>query len=286
MSPTDKSQRIRAGLLLCITTLLWSTGGVLIKWISLPPLAIAGMRSAIAVPVLLLFYRRGNLTFSKAQIAASVFYAANVILFVVSTKMTTAANAIILQYTAPVYVALLSYFILSERIKKVDWIFIAVVLAGMCLFFGGKLSRGVYLGNVLAIVSGVFFALYIIYMRKQKDGHPIGSALLGIVITAVVLSPFMFKSMPDRSSWIGLILLGAFQLGLSHALYSIAVKRVTALESIMIPMTEPVLNPIWVFFFIGEVPSKWAIAGGVVVIMSVVWHSLMRLSKNSSDVSG
>jgi drug/metabolite transporter (DMT)-like permease len=275
-----------AYLLLLSTTLLWSTGGVLVKWISCDPMTIAGMRSLLAIPMLLLFFRGNRFTWSVAQIGAALCYAANVILFVVSTRLTTAANAIVLQYMAPVYVAIFSGVFLQERIRKIDWVVIVIALSGMCLFFKDKLTADNYLGNILAILGGICFGFYIIFMRMQKDAFPLGSVLLGNIIAAIIAMPFMFRSFPSAGSWGGLILLGVFQLGLSHALYSAAIKHVTAFASAMIFMIEPILNPLWVFLFLGELPGKWSAAGGVIVITSVVWYSLSRLSVNVSKAIG
>ena len=167
-----------------------------------------------------------------------------------------------------------------------DWVVILVALSGMCLFFKDKLSADNYLGNILAILGGVCFGFYIIFMRMQKDAFPLGSVLLGNIIAAIAAMPFMFRSFPSAGSWVGLVLLGVFQLGLSHALYSRAIKDVPAFGSSMVFMIEPILNPLWVFLFIGEVPGKWAMGGGVIVITSVVWYSLSRLKVNASNVIG
>ena len=202
MIKSEKRVSVKPELMLLITAVLWSTGGVLIKWVSWNPMAIAGMRSFLAIPILLLFFRRHYLTWSAAQIGASLCYGANVILFVVSMKLTTAANAIVLQYMAPVYVAIFSGIFLHERIKKLDWIVILVALSGICLFFLDKLTIENYLGNMLAILGGISFAFYIIFMRKQKGGFPLGSVLLGNIITVIVALPFMLKSLPNAASLI------------------------------------------------------------------------------------
>lgn len=277
------SFRLRPEYLLCMTALLWSTGGVLVKWITWEPMAIAGMRSAFAACVLQVAYRRGCLDFSVAQIAAAVFYAINVILFVLSNKLTTAANAIVLQYMAPVYVAIFSGYVLGERVRRLEWVFILAAFGGVCLFFLDGLSVEGFRGNILAIIGGVAFAFYIIFMRKQKRGNPLGSVLLGNIITVLVAMPFMRGLSFSDVNWTGLILLGVFQLGLSHVLYARAIKKVTAIKSAMIPMAEPVLNPLWVFLFLGEMPGKWAFCGGVVVIAAVMGFSWVSASAERVD---
>jgi len=269
-------KRTQAVFLLMATAVLWSLGGLLIKWVSLSPSAVAGYRSAIALPVLLLYFKRKALNFSAAQLIGGVSYAATVILFVHATKLTTAGNAILLQYTAPVYVALFSGWLLNEKIRWFDWAAIAAVLCGMSMFFMDQLSSGEMTGNILAILSGVSFASLILFMRKQKDASPAGSAILGNLLTALICLPWMVQSLPGEADWIVLMLLGVFQLGLSYICYAVAIKKVTAMEGILIPMLEPILNPLWTFIFLGERLGLWALIGGFVVILSILFRNVMN----------
>jgi drug/metabolite transporter (DMT)-like permease len=265
---------------LLLTALLWSFGGVLIKWVDLHPLAITGLRSAIAALVLLVFWRSLRFTWIWPQLSAAVAYTAVVCLFVTSTKLTTAANAILLQYTAPVFVALLSGWLLKEHIRWYDWLTIAVILVGMMLFFVDKLSAGGMAGNLLAIASGVAFATMIVLLRKQKDGSPLTSVFLGNVLTALVCIPWYGVKCPGAQDWLGLVLLGVFQLGLSYVFYTIAIKRVTALEGILIPIIEPVLNPLWVMLLIGETPAFFAVIGGTVIVVTVAIWSVAKVFRD------
>lgn len=274
---TQKSERKAAILLLIATAVLWSLGGMMIKLVDWNPLAIAGMRSAIALLLMIAVYRKFPVRWSLPQLGGAVAYTVTVILFVSANKLTTASNAILLQYASPVYVALLGSWLLKEKVTKRDWITIAFVLSGMFLFFFDGLSPRGLLGSILAILSGVSFAFLIVFMRMQKDGSPVESAMLGNLFTAIAGIPFMFSSMPSGKSWLGLILLGVFQLGLSYILYSIAIKNVTALEGILIPVIEPLLNPIWVMIAIGEVPGRWSLAGGAVVLSAVLIRCILPL---------
>jgi drug/metabolite transporter (DMT)-like permease len=262
-------ERYKAISFVMVAAILWSSGGLLIKWVSWSPIAIAGARSAIAALVLLVALRRPRLTFSSAQIYGAIAYTATVILFVLANKLTTAANAILLQYTAPVYTALFGAWFLGERATRFDWITILVVIGGMVLFFLDDLATGGFWGNVCAISSGVTFASFIVLMRRQKNESPLECVFLGNILTALIGFPFMFEAMPSASSWIGLVLLGVFQLGLSHALYAVAIKHVTALEAMLISVIEPILNPLWVFLIMGEAPGPWALVGGLIVLVSV-----------------
>ncbi len=275
-------KRTRAIIYLIITAVLWSLGGVLIKSVKWNPIAIAGARSAISSLLIIAYIRKPRFTWSSDQILAAIFYAGTVILFVSANKLTTAANAILLQYGAPIYVAILGSVILKEKTTLADWITIAVVIFGMFLFFLDELQPGNLFGNIVAILSGIAFALYIIFMRKQKDESPIESTLLGNILTAIIGLPFMLNSSPTGSSWIGIILLGTVQLGLSYILYSIAIKEVTALEAILIPIIEPILNPIWVFLVMGETPGRWAFIGGSIILISVILrYSIPTIKKKN-----
>jgi drug/metabolite transporter (DMT)-like permease len=271
-------------LLLIATAVLWSFGGILIKLVDWNPIAIAGMRSAIASLFILAIIKKPKIDWSPTQIGCAAAYAATVISFVAANKLTTAANAILLQYTAPIYVAIFSVWFLKERTKLIDWITIFFVIGGMLLFFIDNLTSGGYLGNMLAIFSGISFACLIMLMRKQKDTSPLESIFLGNVLTAIISLPFMFQSAPSLTSWIGLLILGVFQLGLSYVLYSAAIKHITALEASLIPVIEPVLNPVWVFLMIGEIPGTWAMIGGLVVISAITLRCvLLTIKSDTSD---
>jgi len=267
----------RAIFFLIITALLWSAGGLLIKMVAWNAIAIAGARSAIAALIIFAFRPKMSFNWKFPQLAGAFCYAGTVILFVAANKLTTAANAILLQYTAPIYVALLSYWFLRERITRSDFFTITTAFGGMILFFLDDLSAGGFWGNIVAILSGISFAGTALFLRKQKDHSPLESVFIGNILTFLIGFPFMWKSWPDASGWLSLVLLGVFQLGCSYILYAEAIKHVTALEGILIPVLEPVLNPVWVFLLIGETPGKWAIAGGVVVLVSVTLRCILAL---------
>jgi len=270
-----KNDRFRSILLLIIAALLWSLGGLLIKSVKWNAVAISGMRSLIASLLMLTIIRKPSLKFNRYKLGCAVFYTGTVLLFVLANKLTTAANAIILQYTAPIYVALLGAWFLKERTTVLDWTAIFLVIGGMLLFFIDDMSAGNLLGDILAILSGVCFAGMVLLLRKQKDESPLESVFWGNLLTAIIGLPFMFGSMPDTSSWIGLLLLGIFQLGISYILYTFAIKHVTALEATLIPVIEPILNPVWVFLALGEFPGPWAFVGGFIVLSAIVGRSVI-----------
>lgn len=270
--------------MLLATALLWSTGGLLIKLVDWHPVAISGMRSAIAaLTIFLVACRRPRFTWSAVQVGGALAYAGTVTFLVIATKMTTAANAILLQYTAPIYIAVLGYRFVKERSSKFDWLVVTLTMGGMFLFFIDDLTAGSLWGNTAGLLSGLSFGLFILCMRKQKDGSPIETVLLGNIITTLVCLPFMFTGAPDVSGWGALIPLGIFQLGFAYIIYSRAIKHVTALEGVLVPVIEPVFNPIWVFLFLGELPGFYSIIGGTVILCSITMLSIVKALSSSSS---
>lgn len=266
---------------LLLAALFWSLGGLLIKSADWPPLAVAGGRGIVAAIFLALTNRGLRFTFSPVQVTAAFAYAGCTVFFVTATKLTTAANAILLQYTAPVWIALFGAWFLGERASRTDWLTIAVVIGGMALFFADGLDFSSVLGNITGVLSGVCFAAMTIALRRQKDGSPVESIILGNLIAFVIGLPFMIGvPAPSPTGIAAIVALGIVQLGFSYWLYARAIRQVTALEAVIIPVIEPILNPVWVFLANGEKPSRWAFLGGIIVLSAVTLRaagSLRRL---------
>jgi drug/metabolite transporter (DMT)-like permease len=276
----------RSVTLLLAAALCWSLGGVLIKWVQWPPLAVASGRGLIAATFLaLVCFRRLHFTWSPVQLGAALAYALTTVTFVAATKLTTAANAILLQYTAPVWVALLGAWFLHEHPRRSDWGVMALVFAGMGVFLYDGLRLSGVLGILIAIGSGVTFAALVLLMRKQKDGSPIESVILGNLLAFLIGLPWLVDAPAlPIDSWVALFALGTVQLGLSYLLYAKAVKHVTALEAVLIPVIEPVLNPIWVMLALGEKPTGLALLGGAIVIGAVTWRAIASIRRPPPEV--
>ncbi|MCP5418882.1 MAG: DMT family transporter [Gammaproteobacteria bacterium] len=273
MNNTD-SARQWALLAIVTTAVLWSLGGVLIKAIDWHPAAIAGIRSAIAAVVLAcLFHRRLRFPRSPYIWAGALAYAIMMITFVAATKLTTAANAIFLQYTAPIYVALFSRWFLNEPVTRRDGMIIAATVFGMSLFFVDRLSFSGFWGNLAAIGSGVAFAWTCMLVRKAGEAS-VEPLLLGNILAALMGLPFIFGDGPGWSGWMLLLVLGVFQLGMAYACFSYAVRHLPALEITLISTIEPILNPIWVLLFLGEKPGIWAMVGGAIVLVCVTFKGV------------
>ncbi|MBL7987357.1 MAG: DMT family transporter [Chlorobi bacterium] len=259
----------------------WSFGGLWIKLISFDSLVIAGGRSAIAAVMIALLARGAS--WKKPTPAVwfgAIAYAGTVLLFVTATKLTTAANAILLQYTAPIHVALLSPWLLNERITRIDWLTVAAVMVGMSFFFLDQLSADGMAGNLLAIVSGVFFALTVIALRRDHaPGAALQMVLFGNILTALIGLPFAVGAVPQGNDLLYLALLGVVQLGLGYILFVRGVGKVSAIEGALIPMLEPLLNPVWVMLFYGERPSLLSLLGGAFVIAAVTGRGIYLARK-------
>jgi len=260
------------------TAFLWSIAGLFIKVIDWNPFAIAGARSLIASIVILGYLRRPRIHFSFPQIAAAVANAATMLLFVSANKTTTAANAILLQYLAPVFTVFAGAVLLKERAHWEHFVALPLVAASMLLMFFDDLGGGRLLGNVLGVLSAVTFSLYFVFMRMQKDGSPLESILLSHWITGgICILISFFLPVPDITpkSLAAIAVLGVVQIGLSAILFSIAIKGIPAVQANLIAVIEPVFNPVWVFFAIGESPGVHALAGGVIIIVAVTMASIV-----------
>ena len=276
-------ERTRALGLLLLAAFLWSLGGILIKLVHWHPMAIAGMRSAIAAVLIRVVFRRMSFTWSFYQVGGAVAYACTVLSFVVANKMTTAANVILLQYTAPIHAALFGAWFLRERATRLDWATILFALAGMALFFLDRLTTAGFWGNIVALGSGLSYGWLALFLRRQKSGSPMESVFLGNVLAALAGLPFMFGSVPGTSDWIGLLLLGVVQLGLPYILFAIAIRHVSAVEALLIPMIEPVLNPLWAFLFLAEVPGRMSLVGGLIILGSVIARGTIPLLREDPE---
>jgi drug/metabolite transporter (DMT)-like permease len=195
-------ERRKALIFLMLTAILWSTGGVLVKIMNWQPIAILGGRSLFTSLVFLIYLRRLPTSWNRWQLLAAGASILTQFLFVTSTKLTTAANAIFLQYTAPIYVVLLAAWFLREKPSRIDWISMFVIFVGLTLFFGDKLSTNGFYGNILAVLSGVTSAVMVVSFRAQKNGAPAESILIASLVTAILGFPFVLKEAWTVNNWL------------------------------------------------------------------------------------
>jgi drug/metabolite transporter, DME family len=261
---------------------LWSTGGLFIKATQLSAFELSFGRSLLAAITIAIFTRREGFGINKISAITSILYAALILLFVLATKLTTAANAIFLQYTAPVYVLILEPIFYKEKFRARDFVTVAVCVAGMSLFFVGKLRPEDVNGNLLALASGGCFALLFLLLRhsKARDVNRASSAIYGNLIAVAICAPAFLGAMQrgiGAADFACIAYLGIVQIGFAYLLFTLAMARgVRSLDAGIIGYIEPVLNPVWVFLFLGERPSGWAIVGGAIIITSVITHTLIE----------
>ena len=277
----------RQGLLAVLgSAVLWSTGGLLIKAVHLDALGVTMWRSLFAAAAIMLLtrtlpplpWRAGRL-----QWALAISYALMLVFFVSATKLTTAANAIFLQYTAPLFVLVFGRFLLEERPSSVDLACVAVAFAGMGLFFVGRLETDDLWGNVCAVTSGIAFAIFLTLLRRPECGprtRPQAMTLGNLLLVASLLGVNLARGegsafSPGAADLGGLLFLGVLQIGLAYVLFGFGIARVQALEASLVGMLEPVLNPAWVFIFLGERPGWWAVAGGTVIVAAVAVRTVV-----------
>jgi drug/metabolite transporter (DMT)-like permease len=277
-SMRDPAHTRSVGLLL-VAALCWSLAGVLFKYVAWSGMAAAAGRGLIAgVFLVAISWRTLRFTWSPLQIGAAVAYAACTLLFALANKLTTAANAILLQYTAPIWAALFGAWLLREHPTRGDWATIVVALGGLGLFLYDGLQLGQLAGVLFAIGSGFGFGLMPILLRLQKEKSVIESIILGNFLCALVGIPALLSAPAlPASGWLALTALGVVQLGLAYFFYSRAIKHVTALEAVLIPVLEPVLNPLWVLLMLGERPSPLALLGGAIVLGAVTTRAIISI---------
>jgi len=224
-----------------------------------------------------------------------LLYAGTLSCFVYATKNTTAANAIFLQYTAPVYILILSPFILKEKFRVSDLITVIFCLGGMTLFFldntPTETAPDIFSGNIAALISGVFFGLYFIFLRHPRSlkKNPAVSVFYGNIIVVVLMAPIVLGNPPPAitlSDIAAVLFLGIFQIGISYILFTTGMAAgVRSMDASIIGFIEPLFNPVWVFVFFGESPSRWAVLGGAIIIAAIAVHSLRQNnSRNAAHV--
>ncbi|HEX2836155.1 MAG TPA: DMT family transporter [Thermoanaerobaculia bacterium] len=267
----------RTGILfIVIAALLWSTGGIGIKALNDSALKVTFYRSIFAAATLLIVFRRDAISVrpSPAFLTAVLSYGACLTTFVVATKLTTAANAIFLQYAGVIWVLLFSPFVLREAMRRHDAIAITIAMSGMALFFVGRFEARGMTGNAMALVSSVFFATMIMALRRNPQASR-AAVTWGNVLLSLALLPFVWNDLAlTPKSFLVLLGLGVFQIGVAYAFFVKGLQHVTATQASLTGMLEPVANPIWVLLFLNERPSAYAIAGAVIVLAAIAWHTM------------
>lgn len=269
-----KSQR-RGILLIVAAALLWSTSGLGIKAVPESPLVVTAVRSLFAGITSYALFRPKLFRPTTAFSVAVISYAATLTTFVIATKWTTAANAILLQYAGVLWVMLFSPLVTREKPTWRDIVAVGIAFFGMLLFFVNQLEARGAAGNLMALLSSFCFAALILSLRVERGARAESAVTWGNLVIVLALAPFIAPGfhISSRSTWT-LMLMGVFQIGLAYALFVRGIKYVTATEASLTGMIEPVANPIWVFLFLGEKPHLTSIIGGAIVLGAVAWRTL------------
>lgn len=269
-------------MLICAA--LWSVAGIFIKLIPWNGFAVAGMRSLIAgltIAVYMLITRRRYI-FSRRTVVGGIMTAGVYTCFTVANKLTTAANAIVLQFTCPVFIVILSAIFLKQKIRKNDLAVVIATLAGIALFFFDQLKPGYILGNFVAIAAGMFMAVMFILVGNMEGDERFSTITNGQFLTFFVGLPFIIATKPEftAAATASILVLGVFQLGISYILYVKSTQYCPPLACCLLGALEPLLNPVWVLIFDGERPGVWALIGGIIVVVSItLWCTFDRDKK-------
>jgi len=295
MSDRD-SPAISPVILVVFAVLLWSTGGLFIKLTTLDPFAVNFGRSLLAAVVVAVFTYKKGLRLDPFTLFTSSLYAITLTSFVYATKNTTAANAIFLQYTAPVYILVLAPFILKDPFRLRDLVTVVLCFAGMSLFFidnaPSATAPNIFAGNIAGLISGVSFGLYFIFLRHPRtlQRNPAVSVFYGNLIIVAVMLPILIADPPQAvgaSDIAAILFLGIFQIGVAYILFTKGVAGgVRSLDASIIGFIEPLFNPVWVLIFVGERPSYWAVAGGSIIIAAVVLHTFRQYARGAPELAG
>jgi drug/metabolite transporter (DMT)-like permease len=265
---------VKSRLLLLAAAVLWSSAGAVIKLSALDAWQLAGGRALVATIFLAAVVPTARRRLSGRLLAVAVAYALTTVLFVLANKLTTAANAIFLQDTAPLWVLLLSPWALGERPSRGELLSIPVFGLGLGLFFLDQLSPGQLAGNLVALAAGVAFGASIIGLRRLGAEGPAALVWGNLLAAAVTLPLWPLGPAAGVADLGAIVFLGVFQLGLAYLCFSLGLRGTPAVEASLLVLLEPVLNPVWTYLFAGERPGPWSLAGGAVILLATAWRTL------------
>lgn len=278
----------RGALLMLSCAFLWSTAGVMIKYIPWNPVAIAGVRAMVAATTVLVYLKltRIPIRITARTWKVAVTMGTTCFLFVIANKMTTAANAIVLQFTAPVFLLLFSALFRKARFARADVLAVGLTMGGIALFFLDQLDGGKLLGNIIAVASGLSMGVMYLFMDDARPEERLTSVLVSNVLVALVGVPWAIISRVEVSAIPVLLILflGIIQLGIPYILFALAAETCPPLTCCLLSAIEPLLNPVWVLLFYGEKPGFFALVGGVVVIVTITVWSIYGEKKEAKEL--
>lgn len=269
-----------------LAAILWSLAGVFIKFLDLHPLAIVMYRSFFASLVFLPFLKRRDMRLSAPVWVSVLTYTAAISAFVSANKLTTAANAIVLQYTAPVFVYLFSWLVRGEKISKLNGLALTIAMIGVAIISLDSAGEPQMMGVLLALLSGVIFAAFMLNLQRTRDINPVYLTWLNNLMCAVLLLPFVTIHLALTTHQIAILaVMGAVQLGLPYLLFSNGLKAISLQEAALIALIEPVLNPLWVALVVGEIPAVATLVGGGMILIGLGVRYVWPVINPSSDAA-
>jgi drug/metabolite transporter (DMT)-like permease len=274
----------RARLCLLFAAVLWSLAGIFIKFLSLPPLTIVFYRSLFASLFFAFFVRRSIAVPRVALLVSALAYTAAISAFVSANKLTTAANAIALQYTAPMFVFMIVHFLFGEKITGASWISLVLGMLGIAVICAGSAGQPDAAGVMIALLSGLLFSIYMVSLRFLKEFNPGTLTFLNNLVCCLILLPLVGSelSLSLKEGWI-VAVMGVVQLGIPYWLFSKGLEQISVQEASLIVLIEPVLNPLWVALIVGELPSGATLVGGLCIVGSLAFR-YFRSSLNPQTV--
>ena len=271
--------------LVLLGAIAFSLGGLFVKLIPWIPISTNAGRCIFSSLMIFLYIRISGhrIVINKTVILGAVFVAAMLVCYVASMKMTSAASAIVLEYTAPVFIILFEAILFRKRPTKLDLIVCAIVFCGIVLVVSGGSQNRTFAGDMIALLSGVFYALTIMLNDFEK-GDSLSSVLFGHMLTVLIGIPFIMKETDFSAHTLLLVAaLGIFQAGAGYTLLTVGLKHCDALSGSLVASIEPVLNPILVALFYGEYVSYKAIIGAVIVIGTICLYNIIRMKKETRN---
>lgn len=268
------SEKNKGNLYILVTAILWSTGGLFIKYVPGHPVAINGARSLIALLFFCLYRKTIKVKLNKWIVSAAVCLVLTNTLFVIANKLTTAANAIILEYTAPIFVLIWDCIYHKRAPKKQQCLVVLMAFAGMILFFFDQLQGGMLIGNIVAICAGLTFS-GVFFINSLPEASSPDSSMLAFFMAFLISIPFLGDiRMMDTAAVLAILALGIFQVGLAYVLFAKGTKLTSPVSASLIGLLEAILNPIWVYLVFGEAIGKYALVGSCIILLAVVLNTV------------
>ncbi len=282
MASVDKKLNI-GPILVFLSGVCFSLGGLFLKYIPWNPLAINAARNAVAFVFVFLYLKiiGHKIVFNRTVLIGALAISVTQGLYCIANKLTTAGNAIILQFTVPIWVMVISALVFRKKPGKLDISAAVIVMVGVLFFFIDGIQAGNMLGNMLALVSGVTYS-GVFLMNATPDSDSYSSTLFGMILNMLIGLPWLIKTdfaATQSITWMVILLMGIIQVACAFILLSTGLKTTSPIAASLISGVEPVLNPVWVAIFYGEVLTPLSLVGAVMVLLAVTVYNILLIKQ-------